>query len=145
MTVLAIILIVGIALLVVWVGVSPSFSPRGGLDALGLRSAPEIMERKEALEAEDLAQMMEARNARRRARGEAEISAEDYEMQLMSEINEQRRKDREALDRAKAAAQGKAEADAEIEEMLEATNARRRARGLPERTREDVEREFGGS
>jgi hypothetical protein len=28
-------------------------------------------------------------------------------------------------------------------EMLEATNARRRARGLPERTAADAEREFG--
>jgi hypothetical protein len=32
----------------------------------------------------------------------------------------------------------------DLHEMLEATNARRRARGLPERTVADAEREFGG-
>jgi hypothetical protein len=35
-------------------------------------------------------------------------------------------------------------ADRELDELLEATNARRRARGEPERTREEVMREFGG-
>ena len=140
MDVVAIVLIVGVVALIVWVAISPRYSPRGGLDALGLRTGPEITERREALEADDLAQMIEARNARRRARGETEISAEDYEMQLMADINAQRKRDQEALQQVK----NKAEAEAEIEEMLEATNARRRARGLPERTREDLEREFGG-
>jgi hypothetical protein len=145
MTVVAILLIVGVVVLVAWVAISPTYSPRGGLDALGLKSGPEITERRAALEAEDLEQMMAARNARRRARGEAEISTEDYEMQLMSEINAQRRKDAEELRKARAKSEDKAAAEAEIAEMLEATNARRRARGLPERTREDLEREFGGS
>jgi hypothetical protein len=35
------------------------------------------------------------------------------------------------------------QADRELDELLEATNARRRARGLPERTRDEVQREFG--
>jgi hypothetical protein len=34
-------------------------------------------------------------------------------------------------------------ADRELDQLLEATNARRRARGMPERTREQVRREFG--
>jgi hypothetical protein len=34
-------------------------------------------------------------------------------------------------------------ADRELDQLLEATNARRRARGLPERTRDEVKREFG--
>ncbi|MBV9839745.1 MAG: hypothetical protein JO156_16635, partial [Solirubrobacterales bacterium] len=34
-------------------------------------------------------------------------------------------------------------ADRELDQLLAATNERRRARGLPERTREDVRREFG--
>jgi hypothetical protein len=141
MDVVAIILIVGVVALVLWVAFSPRYSSRAGLDALGLRSGSEIVEERAALEAEDLAQMMEARNARRRARGEPEVSAEDYEMQLMADINQQRRRDQETLQKGK----DKADAEREIEEMLEATNARRRARGLPERTREDVEREFGRS
>jgi hypothetical protein len=145
MDVVAIALIVGVVGLVVWVAISPRYSPRGGLDALGLRSGPEIAESRAALEAEDLEQMMEARNARRRARGEPEISAEDYEMQLMTEVNAQRRKDAEEMQKARAKSEDKAAAEAEIDQMLEATNARRRARGLPERTREDLEREFGSS
>jgi len=32
----------------------------------------------------------------------------------------------------------------DLQEMLDATNARRRARGLPDRTAADAEREFGG-
>jgi hypothetical protein len=145
MDVVAIVLIVGVVALVLWVAFSPRYSSRAGLDALGLRSGTEIVERRAALEADDLEQMIEARNARRRARGEPEISAEDYEMQLMADINQQRKRDQESLQAARDQAKGKAEAEAEIAEMLEATNARRRARGLPERTREDLEREFGGS
>ncbi len=34
-------------------------------------------------------------------------------------------------------------AERELDELLEATNARRRARGLPERTKDEVQREFG--
>jgi hypothetical protein len=36
-------------------------------------------------------------------------------------------------------------ADRELDELLEVTNSRRRARGLPERSREEVQREFGSS
>jgi hypothetical protein len=35
-------------------------------------------------------------------------------------------------------------ADRELDELLEATNARRRARALPERTRAQAREEFGG-
>jgi hypothetical protein len=34
-------------------------------------------------------------------------------------------------------------AERELDQLLEATNARRRARGLPERDREDVRRRYG--
>jgi hypothetical protein len=103
------------------------------LDQFGLRSPREITETKEALEAEDLAQMLAAHNARRRARGQAEVTAEDIEMQVINDRNEQIKR-RDAL-----------MADRELDQLLEATNARRRARGLPERTRDDVRREFGSS
>jgi hypothetical protein len=109
------------------------FYPGSGLDQLGLRSAREIVEHREELEAEDLDQMLAAHNARRRARGEAEVTLEDVELRVNREQNEQRRLRESYL------------ADRELDELLEATNARRRARGLPERTREDVRREFGGA
>jgi hypothetical protein len=35
-------------------------------------------------------------------------------------------------------------ADRELDQLLEVTNRRRRARGMPERTREEAREEFGG-
>jgi hypothetical protein len=109
------------------------FYPGNGMEQLGLRSAREISETREALEAEDLDQMLAAHNARRRARGESEISVGDLELRVAQDANEQQRR-REAY-----------MADRELDQLLEATNARRRARGLPERTREQVREEFGGT
>jgi hypothetical protein len=76
--------------------------------------------------------MLAAHNARRRARGERELSVSDLELQVADSIRDvQRRRDRYLVDK-------------ELDQLLEATNARRRARGEPERTREEVQREFGG-
>jgi len=55
------------------------------------------------------------------------------EMQVMNDLGEQRRQRDAYL------------ADRDLDELLEATNARRRARGLPERTRDEVQQEFGSS
>ena len=102
------------------------------MEQLGLRTARQITEDREALEAEDLSQMLAAHNERRRRRGKPEVTVDELELQVASDLNEQRRRSEEYL------------ADRDLTELLEATNARRRARGLPERTRADVEREFGG-
>jgi hypothetical protein len=107
------------------------FYPGSGMEQLGMRTAREITERREELESEDLEQMLAAHNARRRRRGEAEVTVEDLELRVAQDHREQMQR-REAY-----------MADRELDELLEATNARRRARGLPERTREDVRREFG--
>lgn len=108
------------------------FYPGSGMEELGLRSAREITETREALEAEDLEQMVAARNARRRARGETEVSAIELELSVARENAEHlRRRERDVVER-------------DIAELLELTNARRRARGLPERTRADYERPSDG-
>jgi Heavy-metal resistance len=64
-------------------------SRRGGRTAdqgpLGLRSPREILEAREQLEAEDLTQLLEACNARRRRRGEPERTIEDVERSLARE------------------------------------------------------------
>ena len=75
--------------------------------------------------------VLAAHNARRRARGEAEVSVADLEMRVMEDLHEQRRRHEEYL------------VDRDLDELLETTNARRRARGLPERTRAQVREEFG--
>ncbi len=107
------------------------YYPGSGLEQLGLKSAREIVETREALDAEDLDQMLAAHNARRRKRGEPEVTVADLEQRVMEDVREQRRRQEEYL------------ADRELDQLLEATNTRRRARGLPERSREDVLREFG--
>lgn len=104
---------------------------QGRSPAPGLRSSRQIIEEREALEAEDLQQMLEAHNARRRRRGEPEVSVADLELQVSDELRQQRLRSEQYL------------AERDLDQLLEATNARRRARGLPERTREQVGREFG--
>jgi hypothetical protein len=109
------------------------FVPGSGLEQLGMRSAREITEQREELEAEDLAQMLAAHNARRRRRGEPEVTVEDLELRVSEDQRELRQRREAYL------------ADRELDQLLEVTNVRRRARGLPERTREDVRREYGGA
>jgi hypothetical protein len=127
----ALVLLGGLIAVIVWVWLLGRFYPGSGVEQLGLRSAREIVENREALDAEDLEQMLAAHNARRRARGEAEVTVADLERRVMEDVQEQNRRRQEYL------------ADQDLDQLLEATNARRRARGLPERTREDVRREFG--
>ena len=129
----AAIILSGIVVIVVSVWLVGRFYPGSGLEEAGLRSARQIHESREALEAEDLDQMVAARNARRRARGQPEESALDLELRVTSDLREQERRRQAYL------------ADAELDQLLEATNRRRRARGLPERTREQVREEFGGT
>ena len=105
--------------------------PGSGLEQLGQRSARQITEDREALDAEDLSQMLAAHNERRRRRGQAEVTVADLERRVLDDFNEQRRRREQYV------------ADRELDQLLEATNARRRARGLPERTRDEVRAQFG--
>lgn len=128
----AVVILCGIAAVILSVWLLGKFYPGSGMEQLGLRSAREISETREQLEAEDLDQMMAAHNARRRARGESEMTVADFELRVAKDAQEQQRRREAYL------------ADRELDQLLEATNARRRARGLPERTREQVRDEFGG-
>lgn len=127
----AVVLLVGFVVLVGCFLLLGKFYPGSGLEQVGLKSAREITETREALEAEDLDQMLVAHNARRRARGEAEVSAGEIERRVMRETTEQRRRRDEYL------------ADRELDQLLEATNARRRRRGLPDRTPDQAREELG--
>jgi hypothetical protein len=127
----AVVLIVGFvvfALAIVLLGI---YYPGSGLEQLGLRSARQIIETREELDALDLDQMLGAHNARRVAKGKNELTAEDIEHRVMEDVAEQSRRRERYL------------ADAELDQLLEATNARRRERGLAERTRAEVQEEFG--
>ena len=61
-----------------------SFYPGSGAEQVGLRSSREITEAREALEAEDLDQMLAAHNARRRARGEPALTIDELVRQVSS-------------------------------------------------------------
>ena len=128
----ALVLLCALFVLILWVWLLGKYYPGNGLEQVGLRSAREITETREALDAEDLDQMLAAHNARRRARGEGELSVSDLELRVMEDLADQRRRSETYL------------ADRELDELLDATNARRRARGLPERTRAQAREEFGG-
>lgn len=128
----AVVILSGIGAVILSVWLLGRFYPGSGMEQLGLRSAREITETREQLEADDLDQMLAAHNARRRARGEPEVSAADMELRVAQDVHEQQRRRQAYL------------ADRELDQLLEATNARRRRRGLPDRTREQVREEFGG-
>jgi hypothetical protein len=83
----------GLAALVLVFWLLGRYYPGSGLEQLGLKSARELQARREELEAEDLDQMLGAHNARRRARGEAEVSAEELEARVLAERSAQRRRD----------------------------------------------------
>jgi hypothetical protein len=129
----ALVILGGLAGLILCVWLLGRYYPGSGLEQVGLRSAREISETREALEAEDLDQMLAAHNARRRAKGKPDVTVADVEQRVMEDFNEQRRRRQEYL------------ADRELDDLLELTNARRRARGLAERTREEARQEFGAS
>jgi hypothetical protein len=127
----AIVLLGGLVAGILWIWLLGKYYPGSGLEQLGLKSAREIVENREALEAEDLQQMLDAHNARRRKRGEPEVTVADLEQRVLEDTREQQRRREAYL------------AERELDQLLEVTNARRRARGLPERTAEDARREFG--
>ncbi len=77
-------------LLVFWI--IGRYFPGSGLEQLGLQSARQLHEQREALDAEDLDQMLAAHNERRRARGEPEISADELEARVLRERSEQARR-----------------------------------------------------
>lgn len=82
----------GLAALVLVFWLLGRYYPGSGLEQVGLRSARELAERREALEAEDLDQMLAAHNQRKRARGEVEVTAEEVEADVLRERDEARRR-----------------------------------------------------
>jgi hypothetical protein len=96
----ALVLLGGLIALVLAIWLLGKYYPGSGLEQLGLRSAREIAETREALEAEDLDQMLAALSARRRARGEAELTVADLELRVSEDLREQRdRRQRYLVDR----------------------------------------------
>lgn len=113
------------AVLVLFIILLGLFYPGSGAEQLGWRPT-----RSAELEAEnevdDLEQMLEATNRRRRARGAPELT-EDAMVERVREDNalRDRLRDSHLL-------------DAELRQVLHARNERRRAKGLPEMTLDEL-------
>ena len=122
----------GIALLIIALLVIGAFHPRSGADVLRWEPtrSPEVEAQNEI---DDLDQMLEAQNERRRRRGEEERTLDEVELSVVEFEHEQRRR-REAY----------AEVDQDIEDLLALKNERRARKGLPPITREEYEAELKG-
>ena len=128
--------------LLAWVVFLGLYHPRSGSDVLDWRPtrSPEVEAQNEI---DDMDQMLEAANARRRQRGEAELTEQDLEARVMEDQRERRRRRDEYL--ADQADESDAEVAADVAQMLERVNAGRRRRGEPELTAEEYRAQLGGS
>ena len=119
----------GTAVLVIALMLIGAFHPRSGADVLRWRPtrSPEAEAQNEL---DDVAQMLDAANERRRARGMPERTLADVE----GSIREQRELHRQRHEAYLA--------DQEIDQLLALKNERRAKRGLPALTREEYEAEL---
>jgi hypothetical protein len=139
---LVLIMTVLIGGLLVWVIFLGLYHPRSGADVLQWRPtrSPELEAQNEV---DDLEQMLQAANERRRARGEPELTEEMIEARVMEDRREQHKLRAAYL----AATDDESEETvaADIAQMLARVNEGRRRRGEPEwsldeyRTRLDVD------
>ncbi len=118
----ALVMFGGIGAIVLVLYLIGRFYPGSGADVLDWNPR-DLHERKLAAEAEDLDQMLEARNARRRARGEPELTEEDLHRRVAE--------DRHALD-ARRDAYLADQDEAEMRAAIAARRAARAARRGPE-------------
>jgi hypothetical protein len=100
------------------------FHPRSGAEALDWRPTRSA-ELEIQNEIDDLDQMLEAANARRRRRGEPELTEASIRADIGAEMAESVKCREDHL------------ADLEVVQMLNVKNERRRAKGLPEITVEE--------
>jgi len=123
----AAIMLGGTAILIIALMLLGAYHPRSGADVLRWRPTrtPEVEAQNEV---DDVAQMIEAANERRRRLGKPERTLEQIEMSVMQF---QREHDQRAADAA--------ERDTDIEDMLRLKNERRARKGLPPITREEYE------
>jgi hypothetical protein len=124
---LVLIMTVVVGGLLLWVIALGLWHPRSGADVLRWRPtrSPELEAQNEV---DDLDQMLEAANDRRRRRGESELTEEELEARVLEDRREQHQR-REAY---LADAESQDDVDADVAQMLARVNDGRRRRGEPE-------------
>ena len=100
------------------------YYPGSGADQLDWRPTRSV-EQEIQNEIDDLDQMLEAANSRRRSRGAAELTEEGLRSEVAENLRDSVKRREDYL------------AEMEIVQMLEVKNERRRAKGLPEITAEE--------
>ena len=126
----AVIVTVAMTLLFLWILALGLWHPKSGADILQWRPTRSA-EVEVQNEIDDLDQMLEAANARRRKRGEEELT----EDALHAQVREHQRESVKRRDDYMA--------ELEIAQMLDRVNERRRAKGEPEQTIEQLKAELG--
>ncbi len=125
----AVVILGGIALLVLFCLAVGKLFPGSGADVLDWKPT-QTYERRLLAEVEDLDQMLEATNARRRRRGEDELTEDALHERVRADMTEAQKRREAYL------------ADQEIDQLVAARNERRRRRGQPQMTRAEVEAEI---
>jgi len=121
----------GIAGLVVALFLIGRYHPRSGADVLDWKPTRSV-ETEILLEFDDVDQMIEATNERRRRRGEPEITERQIREQVAADLRASNARRAEYLEAQ------------DVAQMLEAKNARRRAKGLPEITEAEYREKLKG-
>ena len=113
------------AFLLIFVILLGIFYPGSGAAQLDWKPtrSPEVEAQNEV---DDIAQMLEAANKRRRARGAQELTEDGLNQQVHEEL------------RLQAEMRDKHLLEAEMQQLLDARNMRRRKRGLPEMTLDEL-------
>jgi hypothetical protein len=106
------------------------FYPGSGAEVLDWKPTRSI-ETEVELELDDVQQMLEAQNERRRARGERERTIEEIEGQVAADLREQGRR-REAYLTDQSGEDERRLDEQDLEQLLALKNERRRKRGEPE-------------
>lgn len=125
----ALIIVSLLGALVIWLLVLGRYYPGSGADVVDWRPTRSVDVEVE-LELRDVAEMLEAQNRRRRARGQAELTEEGMEQRVADDRREMVARRDEYL------------ADQDLEGLLTATNLRRSKRGLRDLTVEQLSAEL---
>jgi hypothetical protein len=124
----AVIILGGIAALVLALFLLGRFFPGSGAEQLDWRRGGSY-DQKVLAEIEDLDQMLEAANVRRRRRGEPELTEHALHERVREDMTEAEKRREAHL------------AEEDLQQLLDAKNARRRRRGLPPVTLDEVKAE----
>ena len=124
----AVIILGGVAALAVALYLIGRFFPGSGAEQLDWKPARSY-DQKVLAEIEDLDQMLEATNARRRRRGEPELTEHALHQRVREDMTEAQKAREAHL------------AEEDLQQLLDAKNERRRRRGQPPVTLEEVKAE----